>query len=108
MDIGVAEIDYTPKAGLPLLGNYRNDYAAQGTHDPLYARALVFADARGEKIALLSVDICMLDRDNVRVVRDAAAAGSSIMTPSLQSGGDCPASPSSAAASLIILRTCRT
>ena len=78
MEIGVGQVDYTPEPGLPLLGNYRDDYAARGVHDPLEARALVFSDARGEKVALLSMDICMLDRENVRVIREFAAARTSI------------------------------
>jgi len=68
--IGIAEIDYTPEAGLPLMGNFRSDYAARGVHDPLRARALVFEDAAGTRAAILSIDICMLDRAGVALVRD--------------------------------------
>ena len=45
--VGVATVDFTPAAGLPLMGNFRDDYAARGTHDPLMAKATVFADAAG-------------------------------------------------------------
>lgn len=78
MRVGVAAVDYTPKIGLPLMGNYRTDYAARGVHDPLCARALVFEDTAGHKAALLSVDICVMDRANVALIRDAVARGCSV------------------------------
>ncbi len=52
--VGVASVDFTPQPGLPLMGNFRDDYAARGAHDPLRSKALVFADRRGTKAALLS------------------------------------------------------
>ncbi len=71
--IGVAEVDYTPPAGLPLLGNLRDDYASKGVHDPLMAKAIVFADADGTKAALLTMDVCMLTRDQVAYMRGTIA-----------------------------------
>lgn len=68
--VGVAAVDFTPKPGLPLMGNFREDYAARGVHDPLWAKAMVFADGQGAKAALLAVDICILDRRNVAFMRD--------------------------------------
>ena len=67
--VGLGQVDITPAPGLPLMGNFRDDYAARRVHDPLCARAIVFADKAGGKIALLSVDICMLARDSVSVMR---------------------------------------
>lgn len=67
--VGVATVDFTPRSGLPLLGNFRDDYAARGVHDPLRAKAMVFADARGARAAVLAVDVCMLDRRNVALMR---------------------------------------
>ncbi len=58
-----------------MMGNFRDDYAARGVHDPLWAHAIVFADDRGGKAGLLAVDACMLDRENVAEVRSAIAAG---------------------------------
>lgn len=55
--------------GLPLMGNYRDDYGARGVHDPLYARAMVLSGSSGEKVALLSVDICMIERNFVAMMR---------------------------------------
>jgi neutral ceramidase len=74
LKIGAAVVDYTPEPGLPLMGNYRDDYGARGTHDPLNARALVFEDGAGARTALLVVDICMLDRGNVAFMRGAIEA----------------------------------
>jgi hypothetical protein len=71
---GVAQVDYTPELGLPLFGNFRDDYAARGVHDPLYARALVLEDSNGAKVALLSIDICMIDRSNTALMRRVIAA----------------------------------
>jgi len=68
--VGVASVDFTPELGLPLMGNFRDDYAARGVHDPLRAKAMVFADEQGAKAALLAVDICMLDRQNVGFMRE--------------------------------------
>ena len=67
--VAAAAVDITPRPGLPLMGNFRDDYAARGTHDPLRAKALVFADSTGAKAAVLSVDVCMLDRQNVACIR---------------------------------------
>lgn len=78
MRIGVAELDYTPEPGLPLMGNFRDDYAARGVHDPLSARAFVFENPSGERAALLSVDICMLNRSNVAFIRDCASRDSGV------------------------------
>jgi hypothetical protein len=73
MRIGIGEVDITPEPGLPLMGNYRDDYLARGTHDPLAARAVVFRDGEGNSAAMLSVDVCMLDRQNVAAIRQAIA-----------------------------------
>jgi len=71
MKVGVATVDITPRVGLPLMGNFRDDYASRGVHDPLCAKAIVFADEGGTRAAVLSVDVCMLDRDNVAAIRRA-------------------------------------
>jgi neutral ceramidase len=76
--IGVAEVDFTPPPGLPLMGHIRDDYAARGTHDPLRARALVAANAAGARVALLTLDICMLNRAHARMMREHIAAHSAL------------------------------
>jgi len=77
-EAGIAQVDYTPPLGLPLMGNFRDDYGARGVHDFLYARALVFQSPAGTKVALLSVDICMMDRENVALMRRYIASQSDL------------------------------
>ncbi len=71
--IGMAEVDYAPPPGLPLLGHLRDDYLARGTHDPLHAKAMVLEHG-GVKLALLSVDVCLLPRELVAMMRGHIAA----------------------------------
>src|SRR5512136_1200056 len=78
IQVGIAEVDFTPPPGLPLMGHVRDDYAAQGTHDPLRARALVVANAAGARMALLTLDLCMLNRKQARMMREHIAAHSAI------------------------------
>lgn len=68
--VGVAAVEITPPPGLPLMGNFRDDYLARGVHDPLRAKAMVFQDAEGGAAAVLAVDVCMLDRRNVALIRE--------------------------------------
>jgi neutral ceramidase len=78
MKIGVAEVDFTPPPGLPLMGHIRDDYAARDTHDPLRARALVAANAAGARVALLTLDLCMLNRAQARMMREHIGAHAAI------------------------------
>ena len=73
LSIGMAEVDFTPPLGLPLMGNLRNDYAAKGVHDPLMAKAIVLADSARTRVALLALDLCMLTREQVAKIRAAVA-----------------------------------
>ena len=72
--IGTATVDITPQAGMPMVGNFRDDYAARGTHDPLCAKAVVFADSSGVKAARVVLDLCFVDRENVAFMREYIAA----------------------------------
>ena len=77
--IGIAEVNYTPAVGLKLVGNYRgDDYASRGVHDSLFARALVASDSMGEKAALLTIDICMLYKESVEMMRSYIASKTNI------------------------------
>lgn len=79
LKIGIAEVNYTPEVGLDLVGNYRgNDYASRGVHDSLYAKALVASDEKGVKVAILSIDICLLPREPVNFMREYIASKSDI------------------------------
>ena len=77
--IGIAEVNYTPAVGLDMAGNYRgNDYASRGIHDSLYAKAIVASNERGEKAALLTVDICFIPRETIEMMRDYIASKTTI------------------------------
>lgn len=52
------------------MGNYRDEYAVRGIHDCLYSKAIVVENEAGEKIVLVSVDACVLDRNNVAFMRE--------------------------------------
>jgi neutral ceramidase len=82
--IGIAEVNYTPEIGLDLDGNYRGtDYASRGIHDSLYARAVVFANEKGEKAALLTIDICHLTREPVKMMRAYIASKTDIIAENI-------------------------
>ncbi len=53
--VGAAQVDITPPRGTPMSGYY-SVRAAEGTHDPLFARALVI-EHDGTKAALVSLDL---------------------------------------------------
>ncbi|MEK6781175.1 MAG: neutral/alkaline non-lysosomal ceramidase N-terminal domain-containing protein [Bacteroidota bacterium] len=77
--IGIGEINYTPEIGLDMAGNYRgNDYASRGVHDPLYAKAMVAANEKGDKVALLTVDICYIPKESVEMMRAYIASNTTI------------------------------
>ena len=77
--IGIGEVNYTPQVGLDMAGNYRgNDYASRGVHDSLYARAIVAANEKGEKAALLTVDICYIPRETIEMMRAFIASKTTI------------------------------
>jgi Neutral/alkaline non-lysosomal ceramidase, N-terminal len=79
LKIGIAEVNYTPEVGMDLVGNYRgNDYASRGVHDSLYAKALVASDGNGKKVAILSVDICLLPKEPVEYMRNIIASRTDI------------------------------
>lgn len=79
LQIGYAEVNYTPRIGLNLVGNYRgNDYASRGIHDSLYGKAMVAKGSNGEKIAILSVDICYIPKESVDMMREHIASNSDI------------------------------
>ena len=79
LKIGIAQVNYTPQIGHNLVGNYRgDDYASRGIHDSLYAKALVASDSKGLKVAVLSIDICMLDKKPVEFMRQYIAGKTDI------------------------------
>lgn len=79
LKIGYAEVNYTPRVGLDLVGNYRgDDYASRGIHDSLYGKAMVAEGSNGEKTAILSVDICNIPVESIDMMRDYVQSNSDI------------------------------
>ncbi|MCK9412605.1 MAG: neutral/alkaline non-lysosomal ceramidase N-terminal domain-containing protein [Prolixibacteraceae bacterium] len=77
--VGLAEVNYTPEVGLALEGNYRgHDYASRGVHDSLYARAIVAVGENGEKVAILTIDICYTKKEPVDFIRAYIASKTDI------------------------------
>ena len=71
-----AAVEITPPAGALLYGyGARGTNRSEGTHDPLYARALVL-EAGGETAALVTLDLGSIRKENTlpirQAVRDAA------------------------------------
>lgn len=64
---GAAAVDITPPKGCPMAGYY-SYRGAEGTHDPLYAKALVF-EKDGTTVALVSLDLITTTRGIVEESR---------------------------------------
>jgi len=54
---GAAEADLTPPAGIPMAGYSWTGRVSRGWHGRLHARALVLADAQGQRVALCALDL---------------------------------------------------
>jgi len=65
--MGAAAVDVTPPPGAPMAGYYFNR-AAEGVHDPLFAKALVF-EKDGARAALVACDLIGLPRPVVERAR---------------------------------------
>ena len=65
---GAAQVDITPPRGCPMAGYY-SVRGAEGTHDPLHAKALVL-EKDGVKVALVALDLISTTRG---LVEDARA-----------------------------------
>lgn len=64
---GAATVDVTPPKGCPMAGYY-SARGAEGTHDPLLAKALVL-ETDGVKVALVSLDLITTRRETVEEAR---------------------------------------
>src|SRR5439155_301622 len=64
---GAAAVDITPPVGCPMAGYY-SARGAEGTHDPLFAKALVF-EKDGVRVALVSLDLISTTRGLVEESR---------------------------------------
>lgn len=80
--VGVAAADITPAAGTPMAGYY-SLRAAEGTHDPLLAKALVL-EKDGVKAALVALDLIsttrsLVDEARREIERDTGIPGGNVM-----------------------------
>jgi neutral ceramidase len=80
--VGVAAVDITPPAGMPLAGYY-HARAAEGTLDPLYCRALVL-ESGDTRVALVSLDLieiprAVTDAARAQITRDGALPGDHVL-----------------------------
>jgi hypothetical protein len=66
------KVDITPQHPVWLDGMIRA-HPSEGVHDPLYARVLILANSAApcDMHAVVSVDVCGLDGESARTVRDA-------------------------------------
>jgi hypothetical protein len=67
LSAGAAAVDITPPKGCPMAGYY-NYRGAEGTHDPLFARALVL-EKDGTTVALVALDLITTTRGIVDEAR---------------------------------------
>lgn len=65
---GFGRAEITPKLGFSLVGYGNRAHGATGVHDPLFAKALVLENEAGSW-ALVSVDMCYLNINTVRDIR---------------------------------------
>ena len=72
MRVGIAWEDITPDKPLPLYGQM-HVRLGQYKHDPLTVNAVVFDDGK-QRVAILSVDVCVLPAALVRSLQQACAA----------------------------------
>jgi neutral ceramidase len=71
LEAGVAKVDITPSSFGPMYGyNNRKCGPANGTHDPLFAKALVLA-ANDSRLAIVTLDLGSIVSENLK--RDVAA-----------------------------------
>ncbi len=76
LQIGTAAVNITPPPGAPMAGYYYNR-GAEGVHDALHAKALVFSQG-GAKAALVVCDVSSLPRPIVEQARQLIARQSGV------------------------------
>jgi neutral/alkaline ceramidase-like enzyme len=77
MRAGFGKVELSVPDGVELVGYPNRDGGAEGTHEPLHARALVL-EAGGQRVALCSVDLCWVTEDVIAATRERLAARSEI------------------------------
>lgn len=71
LHVGMAEVDITPPLGFPMAGYY-HERLAEGTIDPLKAKAIVFRDGETQS-ALVVCDLIGIATDLSKAIREKAA-----------------------------------
>ena len=71
MNVGISQIDITPKPGVELSGFAARTQPSTGVLDPLFVKALYLADA-GEQVLWIHCDLVGFDREIVLAFRDWA------------------------------------
>src|SRR3954465_7854403 len=79
---GAGATDITPPRGCPMAGYY-SARGAEGTHDPLHAKALVF-EKDGTRVALVALDLIgtprtMVERTRAEVEKATGIPGTHVM-----------------------------
>lgn len=75
--VGAAKIEITPLPGNPMAGYAARTKQAQGVHDPLYARVVVFDVGTGQ-LVLVVLDLLKVEAGFVRKVRAEISARTGI------------------------------
>jgi len=60
---GAAERDISPPIGMEIMHYFRKNV---GVHDPIFLRAIVLEDAKGQSFALITADLICADATGVR------------------------------------------
>jgi hypothetical protein len=69
--VGTARVAITPKQSMWMAGYGNRDHPSQGKLHDLWAKALILADAKGRRAALVTLDLCGVGRDLALEIRDA-------------------------------------
>jgi neutral ceramidase len=77
MRAGFGKVELPVPDGVELVGYANREGGADGTHEPLHARALVL-EAGAQRVALCSVDLCWVTEEVVAAARERLAAWSEI------------------------------
>lgn len=71
LNVGAAKTEITPAPGVPMAGYRARVGAAEGVHDPLFARALALDDGE-HGLVLVALDVLSVDEELVGTIRREA------------------------------------
>jgi neutral ceramidase len=71
---GVAKVAITPREPLWMAGYAARDHPSEGVIHDLWAKVLALQDPLGRKAVLVTLDVCGIDAELSKAVRDAAKA----------------------------------